>query len=117
MKPTITLQKILICLCFITYGCYFGQNPADLDLSFNYLNGRFPSTSGTTSEYADGTINAMAQQQDGKIVLAGEFTNYQDNSANRIVRINQDGSYDATFNAAGSYYGGGIKCCYSSARW
>ena len=109
MKPTFTLRNLLIYLCLITYGCSFGQNPADLDLSFNYLNGRFPSLSGTTSEYGSGTINTMVVQQDGKILLAGEFINYQNNLANRIVRINQDGSYDATFNAAGSYYGGGIN--------
>jgi uncharacterized delta-60 repeat protein len=35
---------------------------------------------------------------DGKIIIAGLFTSYNGNPANRIARLNSDGSFDNTFN-------------------
>jgi uncharacterized delta-60 repeat protein len=37
-------------------------------------------------------------QSDGKIVVVGQFTTYSGSTANRIVRINTDGTRDTTFN-------------------
>ncbi len=48
---------------------------------------------------SNGRIRAMAVQQDGKIVIAGEFTTYNDEIQNGIARLNVDGSLDDTFNA------------------
>lgn len=42
-------------------------------------------------------VNAIAIQSDGKIILGGKFTNYNGNSANRIIRINYDGTLDSGF--------------------
>jgi uncharacterized delta-60 repeat protein len=36
-------------------------------------------------------------QSDGKIIVVGEFTQYSGSTANRIVRINTNGTYDTTF--------------------
>lgn len=46
---------------------------------------------------ANGAINAMALQPDGKIIIGGNFTSF--NGANRyhIARLNSDGTVDATF--------------------
>ncbi len=42
-------------------------------------------------------VNAIAAQSDGKIILGGKFTNYKGTQANRIIRINEDGTTDDSF--------------------
>ncbi|MFN3402440.1 MAG: T9SS type A sorting domain-containing protein [Cytophagaceae bacterium] len=44
------------------------------------------------------TINDLKVQPDGKVVVVGSFTNYKTKIANRIARLNQDGTFDETFN-------------------
>jgi len=44
------------------------------------------------------TVNALAIQSDGKIVVGGPFTTYQGTTRNRIARLNTNGSYDTTFD-------------------
>ncbi|WP_055094538.1 T9SS sorting signal type C domain-containing protein [Flavobacterium aquidurense] len=39
-------------------------------------------------------------QTDGKIIAAGSFTAYNGNSSGRIIRLNEDGSQDFTFNTS-----------------
>jgi uncharacterized delta-60 repeat protein len=46
---------------------------------------------------ADRTIRCMALQQDGKILVAGMFTNFNGAVAEKIVRLNPDGSVDPAF--------------------
>ena len=41
--------------------------------------------------------NAVAIQPDGKILVGGNFTQYNGTARNRIVRLNTDGSLDTTF--------------------
>lgn len=43
-------------------------------------------------------VNAIAIQSDGKILVAGGFTSYNNGNVNRIVRLNNDGTIDTTFN-------------------
>ena len=49
---------------------------------------------------ANGYVEAMAVQVDGKIVIAGAFTTLGVSSRSRIARLNPDGSLDASFNPA-----------------
>lgn len=44
----------------------------------------------------DNTVNTMLIQNDGKIVVAGNFTSYNGSASNRIIRLNADGSYDSS---------------------
>jgi uncharacterized delta-60 repeat protein len=46
----------------------------------------------------NGETNAVAIQPDGKILVGGNFTQYNGTARNRIVRLNTDGSLDTTFN-------------------
>ncbi len=46
----------------------------------------------------NGDVWAMALQSDGKILVGGGFTNYNGTSANRLIRLNTNGSVDNTFN-------------------
>ncbi len=48
-------------------------------------------------------INAVALQDDGKVIIAGWFTSYNGTLVNRIARINSDGSLDSTFNIGGGF--------------
>ena len=46
---------------------------------------------------ANSTINSVAIQGDGKILIAGNFTSYEGTNINRIARLNSDGGLDGTF--------------------
>lgn len=46
----------------------------------------------------NGNVYSIAIQPDGKIVAGGYFTAFYGTACNRIVRLNADGSFDATFN-------------------
>ena len=49
------------------------------------------------------TFSAVAVQTDGRIVVGGYFRNYTNNTSNRILRLNTDGSRDTSFDSgAGS---------------
>jgi uncharacterized delta-60 repeat protein len=47
---------------------------------------------------ANGSVNAVAVQSDGKVLIGGTFTSYNGTSRNRIARLNTDGSLDSAFN-------------------
>jgi len=53
----------------------------------------------TVGTGANSTVFDAALQQDGKIVIAGAFTSYNGSAANRIARINTDGTFDSSFNS------------------
>jgi uncharacterized delta-60 repeat protein len=43
-------------------------------------------------------LTGIAIQTDGKILIGGDFTQYQGVTNNKIIRLNSDGSKDLTFN-------------------
>ncbi|MBK1897370.1 T9SS type A sorting domain-containing protein [Chryseobacterium paridis] len=45
----------------------------------------------------DSTVYTIDLQPDGKILVGGNFTSYNDIAKNRIVRLNTDGSLDTSF--------------------
>ncbi len=57
-----------------------------LDVTFNPGSG------------VDGGVSSTNIQSDGKIIIAGAFSSYNGIPRNNIVRINQDGTIDLTFN-------------------
>lgn len=65
------------------------------DSSFNYDATTHSSFSG-----ANGSVRDAFIQSDGKVIIVGDFTKYHDKTANRIARLNNDGSLDNTFNPA-----------------
>jgi uncharacterized delta-60 repeat protein len=51
-----------------------------------------------------------ASQADGKLIVVGQFTNYNGSAHNGIVRLNSDGSIDSTFDpGAGPQWVGSIQ--------
>ncbi len=69
------------------------------------LDATFDSSSG-----ANLSIYAFVIQSDGKILIGGDFTSYNGITRNRIARLNNDGSLDASFDpGVGVIFGtGGI---------
>jgi uncharacterized delta-60 repeat protein len=47
---------------------------------------------------ANGTVSAMSLQADGKVLIGGGFTSYDNTSRGRIARLNADGTLDGSFN-------------------
>ncbi len=84
--------KIIIAGDFATFNGVAVNNIArlntdgSLDLTFNSASG------------FDNTIFQTYLQSDGKILVGGAFTTYDNSSYNRIIRLNSDGSIDYTFN-------------------
>lgn len=69
------------------------NNDGSLDTTFNIGSG-FENSSGATFK-----IKTLALQNDGKILVGGSFDIFDgDNSKQKIVRLNQDGSIDNSFN-------------------
>jgi len=46
---------------------------------------------------ANASVNAIAIQPDGRVLVGGNFTNFNGTVVNRITRLNNDGSVDANF--------------------
>ena len=46
----------------------------------------------------DGIINDIALQSDGKILVAGNFSNFNGITVYKLIRLNIDGSFDSSFN-------------------
>lgn len=66
---------------------------ANIDYTFNIGTG------------FDSDVNEIEIQDDGKILVGGNFTSYNGNSVNRIIRLNPDGSVDNTFNSGTGFNG------------
>jgi uncharacterized delta-60 repeat protein len=54
----------------------------------------FTTNTGTAFE---SSVNSIAIQSDGKIIIGGDFENFNGTTVNHIVRLNSDGTRDTTF--------------------
>ncbi|MGV6830105.1 MAG: T9SS type A sorting domain-containing protein [bacterium] len=55
----------------------------------------------------DDDVEGIALQPDGKLIVVGDFTAYDGATANKVIRLNTDGSVDNTFNSGdgtGQYF-------------
>ena len=62
----------------------------------------------------DGTINDIAVQSDGKIIVGGIFQNYNGSVRQRIARINTNGSLDQTFDVGSPGLSNGATLLFRS---
>lgn len=51
---------------------------------------------------ADSSVDSLALQSDGRILLGGFFTSYNGVTRNKLARINTNGSLDTTLNSGGA---------------
>lgn len=59
------------------------------------FNGNYDTAGG-----ADSTIVSIAEQSDNKLIMSGDFLNYNGAPQGRILRLNADGTPDTVFNTA-----------------
>lgn len=83
--------KILLSGNFLTFNGFSTNKIVRLN-----QDGSVDSSFNIGSGFND-DINAMLVQPDGKIILGGKFTNYNGVEANRIIRLNEDGTSDVGF--------------------
>lgn len=90
------------------------QGDEKLIVGGDYLNFNGASTSFLCRLHPDGTkddsfvlggsfngkIYSSLLQADGKIILGGTFTSYNGSAVGRLIRLNSDGSHDASFNTS-----------------
>lgn len=57
----------------------------------------------------DDDISALTTQPDGKIIVGGDFLNYNGLAAKRILRLNADGSLDNSFNSGIGLNNGAVE--------
>ncbi len=89
-------MKRLILLFF--YSIVFSlfckaQQPGDNDPTFNTIDVGFGNGDGF-----DNSVNKVILQSDGKVVVGGSFTIFNGTSISKFIRLNTDGSPDATFS-------------------
>jgi uncharacterized delta-60 repeat protein len=56
-----------------------------------------------SSDWRNQAVQAVAVQDDGKIVLGGWFTKFAGESQNYLVRVNDEGVYDPTFDVSDKF--------------
>ncbi|HEV2912103.1 MAG TPA: Calx-beta domain-containing protein [Pyrinomonadaceae bacterium] len=84
--------RIIIGGLFTSYGGTARNHIARLN-SGGTLDTTFDPGAG-----ADGVVDAIAVQPDGKILVGGRFTSYNGTARNHIARLNSDGTLDTTFD-------------------
>jgi uncharacterized delta-60 repeat protein len=71
--------------------------PGTIDPTFNSVDSGF--WKGNTF---NGGVSTSFLQKDGKFIMAGSFSKFNDTKATRITRFNADGTIDPTFNNTGT---------------
>lgn len=87
--------KIIICGGLISYNGVERNSVARLNADGS-LDTSFDPGLGVSIEA--GVLRAVALQQDGKIIIGGQFDSYNGVKRNNIARLNADGSLDTSFN-------------------
>ena len=72
------------------------------------INGSLDSTFAPGNGF-DGVVRSISIQNDGKVLIAGDFTHFNDVPASGIMRLNQDGSRDNSFTPGSAADGAAIR--------
>ncbi|KOY87387.1 hypothetical protein AD998_15670 [bacterium 336/3] len=83
------MKIITLISCIILY-CFRFQNSAQ-------AQGRGEDPTFITGTGFNGVVTQIVLQSDEKILVRGDFTEYNGRPANRIIRLNADGSRDESF--------------------
>lgn len=87
--------KILVTGNFTSFNGYLSNRIIRLN-----SNGS-PDTSFNVGDGFNDNVNAVEILPDNKMVLGGSFTLFNNSTANRILRLNEDGTRDLTFEGTG----------------
>lgn len=98
--------KILVAGTFNSH-----QNSPIKNLILVNQDGTFDDSSFNIGSGFNGEIRSIALQTDGKIILGGYFTTFQGQEQNYLIRLNNDGSKDTSFNI-GSGFNNPVQSIY-----
>jgi len=98
--------KIVVGGLFTTIDGIARGNIARLN-SNGSVDSSFDPGTGVTGE-SFSTVNALALQSDGKVVIGGTFTNVNGVRRTHVARLQSSGSLDSSFNPAIGLAGGGL---------
>lgn len=99
----LTSGKVILTGNFTT----FNNTPANRIIRLN-SDGSYDATFNSGSGFDD-DVKAIALQTDGKIIVGGNFTTYDSVTANRIIRLNEDGSKDDSFITGTGFNKNGVE--------
>ena len=86
------MRKIIY--LFLIFSTISFAQDGSLDASFNSSDIGNGSGDGLT-----GYVNVSNLQNDGKVIVGGYFTGYNNVTRNNIARLNSDGSLDTSFGS------------------
>ncbi|WP_294669705.1 T9SS type A sorting domain-containing protein [uncultured Fluviicola sp.] len=96
------MKSFLWLLSFVLASASFGQAGLP-DTTFNQWRVQHFGNGFENNDLSWGNVEmvyAVKVQPDGKILVGGNFTTYNSKPANRIIRLNPDGSWDKTFQTS-----------------
>ena len=82
----------------IAYAYELPSGQDAINLMRTLPNGQ-PDDSFITGSGFNNIVTCMVVQDDNKIIVAGQFTQYNESTAKRILRLHPDGAIDHTFDA------------------
>jgi uncharacterized delta-60 repeat protein len=92
----------------LVLGGYLSLNGgSSINIARLNANGEIDTTFNTGVDSFNNQTIAIKIQSDGKLLVGGKFTTYNEASVNRIVRLNSDGSIDNTFDIGTGIVGSG----------
>lgn len=95
ITPKIRVAFVL----FFFLSCFGYSQEVQLDPHFNSYD------DGLLGDGFDGTVRTLSLQTDGKLIVGGEFLNYNGSATPYLCRLQTDGSKDAGFNLGTSFNG------------
>ncbi|GEM_PF-83259 len=94
-------ERIVVVGKFTTFNGITTSGIARLNSTGTIDNNLNVGTGFNVNEGGTGSkpVRCVAIQSDGKIIVAGDFTKYNGVTVNRLVRLNSNGTLDATFSS------------------
>lgn len=97
-----TMKKFFFLFAFVwLLDAVVCAQPGSLDLTFNPGDVGFDAGKG----FSPAKVRVMLPLPDGKVLVGGEFTHFDGESRNILLRLNTDGSVDKSFSHGGMLSG------------
>jgi hypothetical protein len=80
-------------------------------LDYNFTKDSSFNTGAGAGQGFNGAVSFISPEIDdnGRIIVGGSFTFYRGTTANRIIRLNSDGSVDSSFNSGTGFGNGEVR--------
>jgi len=91
-------MKHILTILLLAAGFAAFAQPGSIDTTFNHaLYARFQSGLGITDYNSYTGVGTIVRQPDGKLLVAGDFQEFNSVYTGGLIRLNADGSIDPTF--------------------